>query len=190
PAAQVQPWSVELAAAGEEIQAYRAEHLAAIRRRFGQLVERLLGISDWAIVLRSGWPEGQSLLAALDAHLARDRQLGQTQDGPQRAELRLRLQERQTKTLISRGQQKQLIAALLVSQCELIREATGVAPILLVDDFTAELGEDYQRRLLSVLQDYPGQLFITSFERSGLLAKADAGALFHVEQGRVKTLSG
>ncbi|HSW15392.1 MAG TPA: DNA replication and repair protein RecF [Solimonas sp.] len=190
PAAEIQPWSVELAAAGEEIHGFRQEQLAAIRPRFGQLVEQLLGTSAWTMELQAGWTHGQSLLASLDAHLPRDRQLGLTQDGPQRAELRLRLQERQTKSLISRGQQKQLIAALLISQCELVWKTTGIAPILLVDDFASELGEEFQRRLLAVLLDYPGQLFLSSFERSGPLAELKDGAVFHVEHGQVHPVSG
>lgn len=189
-AQELQPWSVEVAAAGEEVHRYREAQLATIRPRLGELIGQLLDTRDWTVELQPGWPAGQSLREALDAHQARDRQQGLTVDGPQRAELRLRLHERQTKSLISRGQQKQLIAALLLSQCELVHQTTGTAPVLLVDDFTAELGEDYQRRLLGALQAYPGQLFITSFERSGALAEVTDCAVFHVEHGRVHSHSG
>ncbi len=184
-AAEIQPWSVELAAAGEEIQLYRLAQIEAVRDRLGQLIRHLLGTADWSVELHPGWSLQEGLLETLNHRLPRDRQLGMTQDGPQRAELRLRLYQRQTKTLISRGQQKQMIAALLVSQCELVHRQTGRAPILLVDDFAAELGEEYQQRLLEVLQNYPGQVFISSFERSGPLRQVRDCAVFHVEHGAV-----
>jgi DNA replication and repair protein RecF len=59
---------------------------------------------------------------------------------------------------------------------------------LLIDDFGAELAERYQSALLSALQRYPGQLFITAFERSGALAQDIPGLVFHVEQGALRQL--
>lgn len=190
PDRELEPWTVELATAGEQIQSYRLAQLEAIRPYMDVRVPQLLGTDDWSMELQPGWPGGQRLLDTLNAHLPRDRQQGLTQDGPQRAELRLRLHQRQTKSLISRGQQKQLIAALLLSQCELIYQTSGIAPILLVDDFGSELGEDYQQRLLQTLLDYPGQLFLTSFAPAGVLREIGDGALFHVEQGRCQPVSG
>lgn len=183
--AEIQPWSVELAAAGEEIQGYRQAQIEAVHGRLGELIRHLLGTDDWSVELHPGWSQQEGLLQTLNQKLARDRQLGMTQDGPQRAELRLRLHQRHTKTLISRGQQKQMIAALLISQCELIHRHTGRAPILLIDDFASELGEEYQLRLLEALKSYPGQLFVSSFERSGPLRQIQDCAVFHVEHGSV-----
>ena len=189
PDRELEPWTAELAQSGEQVHAYRLAQLEALRPYMERLVPRLLDTDDWSLDLQAGWTAGQSLRQTLDAHLARDRQQGLTQDGPQRAELRLRLFQRQTKTLVSRGQQKQLIAALLLSQCELICETTGSAPILLVDDFGSELGQDYQRRLFQTLRDYPGQLFITSFAPAGVLENIGEGAMFHVEHGRCRAVS-
>ncbi|AXQ27170.1 DNA replication and repair protein RecF [Solimonas sp. K1W22B-7] len=190
PDRELEPWTLELATAGEEIQRYRKAQLEAIRPYMDSRVKQLLGTDQWSMDLQAGWAAGQGLKESLDAHLARDRQQGMTQGGPQRAELRLHLHDRQTKTLVSRGQQKQLIAALLLSQCELIYRTTGTAPILLVDDFASELGEEYQQRLLGSLLEYPGQLFITSFAPSGVLEKLPDAAVFHVEQGRLHPVSG
>lgn len=183
--AEIQPWSVELAAAGEEIQHYRQAQIDAVRERLGALILHLLGTDDWTVELHPGWSLQDGLLETLNQRLPRDRQLGMTQDGPQRAELRLRLHQRHAKASISRGQQKQMIAALLISQCELIHQQSGRAPLLLVDDFAAELGEEYQQRLLGVLQAYPGQVFISSFERSGPLRQVRDCAVFHVEHASV-----
>lgn len=185
-AAEIEPWTRELASAGEALHGLRRQHVEQLRPRFQALVSVFLDTAESGMELAAGWSEDLPLRDALQARLPRDRQAGLTQDGPQRAELRLRLHSRQAKAVVSRGQQKLLIAALLLSQCELIARSTGAAPLLLVDDFASELGEGFQQRLLAALQAYAGQLFITGFERpAGLEDRVDA-ALFHVEQGLIR----
>jgi DNA replication and repair protein RecF len=60
-----------------------------------------------------------------------------------------------------------------------------VPPILLVDDFPAELATGFQAALMEALLAYPGQLFITAFEPTAALDTEFKGAMFHVERGSV-----
>jgi DNA replication and repair protein RecF len=183
----VRAWEGELVQSTLRIQALRQAHLDAIRPRFGVLVRDLLGISDWLLDLHPGWSRDHSYAESLSTQLARDRRMGTTVEGAHRAELRIRLDAHNARNRVSRGQQKLLVAALLIAQAELIRTQRGVAPLLLVDDFGAELATEFQRRFLAALRSYPGQLFITSFELGEGLADARGAALFHVEQGVVTT---
>jgi DNA replication and repair protein RecF len=89
---------------------------------------------------------------------------------------------------ISRGQQKLLIAAFVLAQCRLILAARGLAPVLLVDDFSAELSVEFQRRLLGALLSYPGQKFVAALEREGPLREAAECRVFHVEHGGLQAL--
>ncbi|MGH6645265.1 MAG: hypothetical protein ACRED3_21475, partial [Bradyrhizobium sp.] len=111
-------------------------------------------------------------------------QFSTTMNGPHRAELKIRAGDRVVRNRISRGQQKLLLSALLLSQCEQIHAQGGAAPVLLVDDFTAELATHYQQALLSELQSYAGQVFMTAFELNEVLRQAEP-AVFHVEHGNV-----
>jgi DNA replication and repair protein RecF len=183
--AAIRAWEGELVDSSLRIQALRQAHLDAIRQRFGILVRDLLGISDWTLDLHPGWSREHGYAESLTAQLARDRRMGTTVEGAHRAELRIRLDAHNARNRVSRGQQKLLVAALLIAQAELIRTQRGVAPLLLVDDFGAELATEFQRRFLGALQSYPGQLFITSFELGDGLASVRDAALFHVEQGTV-----
>ena len=56
------------------------------------------------------------------------------------------------------------------------------APILLLDDLSAELGEEFQGQLAGQLKSYPGQLFVTAFDRPREWSDPAKYSLFHVEQ--------
>lgn len=183
--AAVEAWNGELAQTGEEIQDYRAAHVEALRGPLAAEVAALLGPMDWSLELSRGWPADVSLAQALASHYEADRRLGATARGPHRAELRLRLAERSVRHQISRGQQKLLIAALLLAQAQLIRAQTGTEAVLLVDDFPAELGPPFQAALLEALQRYGGQVFLSAIERTGALESLGKSAMFHVEHGVV-----
>lgn len=185
----VEAWNGELAAAGEEVHGYRAEHVRALQAPLAAQISALLGGLEWSLELGQGWSAGRSLAEALADHYDQDRRQGMTVAGPHRAELKLKLAGRAAKRQASRGQQKLLIAALLLSQAELIRQASGRAPILLIDDFPAELGPAYQQALIDVLQRYGGQVFLTSIERTKALESVPKIALFHVEHGTVSPAS-
>ena len=185
---EVRVWDTELCLAGTALGQLRQSHLQAILPRAQVLAAELLDGVNISLELQPGWNIQQSLQERLVSQLERDRRMGMTVEGPHRAELRIRLDEHQVKNRISRGQQKLLIAALLLAQCELIRQHTGTAPILLVDDFPAELAAPFQQSLWQALSRYPGQVFVTSFDRSGPLSTLQDAAVFHVEQGRVTPL--
>jgi len=203
--AAVEAWNDEIAQSGEEVQAYRAEHVAALREPLRAEVDALLGPLEWSLELKRGWAAEHPLVEVLRSHYETDLRRGTTVSGPHRAELKLRLQGHAAKHHASRGQQKMLIAALLLAQARLIRERTGRTPILLLDDFPAELGPGFQQALIERLQRYDGQCFVTSIERTPALDRALAAALakavknapenapenavFHVEHGAVSRAS-
>ena len=176
-------WEPELAESGETLTTLRHRHLSAVAPAVARRLERLLDEGAWQFDLQPGWPRGQPLAEVLARSRAADRRLGITQAGPHRAELRIRAGEHAIKHRISRGQQKLLIAAMLLAQSEAVATATGQHPILLVDDFGAELAERFQSALLHELEHYPGQVIATAFERSGVLMRASDVSMFHVERG-------
>lgn len=183
--AEIESWNAELAAAGEEVHALREAHCAALREPLRDEMLRLLGPLEWSLELAPGWPAHKSLAATLADHFEQDRRQGKTLVGPHRAELRVKLADRSAKRQVSRGQQKLLVAALLLSQARLVAASGGITPTLLVDDFPAELGGPFQEALLGALASYPGQVFITAIDAGAALARVAENAVFHVEQGRV-----
>ncbi len=85
---------------------------------------------------------------------------------------------------LSRGQQKLLVLALNLGVMDMITEAKGVAPVLLVDDLAAELDRENRARLIDELERRAAQAFLTRIEDWALVASKPS-TLFHVEHGRL-----
>ena len=107
----------------------------------------------------AGW-EAQVRAALAEAgpkELAR----GQTLVGPHRDDLALTIDGRPAKVFGSQGQQRTVVLAMKLAELEHVREATGEAPLLLLDDVLAELDVRRQNALLSSIGD-DVQTFVTS----------------------------
>jgi DNA replication and repair protein RecF len=123
--------------------------------------------------LRGGW--------------ARDRQLGSTQAGPQRADLRLATEERSARQLVSRGQQKLLACTLILAATRVVQRHLGRPLLLLLDDPAAELDRGSLERLMEEVADLGSQVIATSLQ-SDVSLFPEAPARFHVEQGRLESI--
>ena len=176
-------WEPELAEAGQSLHRQRLAHVEALRPELERLVAEWLPDKALGLELQPGWA-GTDLMASLVDGRERDRRLATTAIGPHRAELRMRVDAHGARGRISRGQQKLLLASLLLAQCAQIRGQVGVQPTLLIDDFAAELAPGFQQWLLAQLMSYAGPVFISNFDR-GPFASA-ACEMFHVEHGTVR----
>lgn len=186
--AAVSVWDVELAESGGQVTEARRRHVEALIANFEPLVEELLQLSEARLEFHSGWNEQRDLLSVLREQLTQHRRLGVTSQGPQRAELKLSLGSQKLRGRVSRGQQKLLVAALVLAQCRILTDAGLPPPVILVDDFGAELSAEYQSRLATVLKRYPGQLFITAFE-CPIAFESGSMSMFHVEHGHLTAVN-
>ena len=110
----------------------------------------------------------------------------QTCVGPHRDDILFKINGTDAVKFASQGQQRTLVLALKLGELEIIKEKTGSAPLLLLDDVLAELDETRQNFLLKSIND-DIQTIITSvdtllFEEEFL---KDVG-IYSVEQGNVK----
>ena len=181
-------WDRELAEATEPLTALRSDHVERLAGETRTMLQTLLPGEDWNLEFSAGWDNRRPYQEVLAASRDRDRQRGLTLSGPHRAELGFYRAGRAVKGRISRGQQKLLIAAFVLAQCRLILAGGGQAPVLLVDDFSAELSAEFQRRLLGALLGYPGQKFVAALEREEPLRGLGACRMFHVEHGGLRPL--
>lgn len=110
-------------------------------------------------------PDERTLQAALAKALGRARSQelarGMTLLGPHRDDLRLLVNGVDMTTYGSRGQQRTVALALKLAEMAFIREQTGEAPILLLDDVISELDERRGQCLLGAIGEAQ-QLFITT----------------------------
>jgi DNA replication and repair protein RecF len=177
-------WNHELAELGGLVDLARRRMLEISRPTIEEFGQVLLG-SPLGIEYQQGWPADKSLEEALAEGIERDLQLGSTQAGPQRADLRLVYDERQARKLVSRGQQKLLACALILAATEVVQTHLERPLLLLLDDPAAELDSESVGRLMGCVEGLGCQVIATTLDRQQPLFSSSP-TLFHVEQGRVE----
>jgi DNA replication and repair protein RecF len=183
----IRGWNAEFVELAGRIDAGRRMALEVALDELQEIGEELLG-SEIRFDYRPGWKEGSGLAEALETGLDRDLQLGSTQAGPHRADLRLVYDERQARKLVSRGQQKLLACAMILAASETAQSALGRPLLLLLDDPAAELDDDSLGRLMARVRHLGCQVMATSLRPDAAIFGGE-GAVFHVEHGELTQAS-
>ena len=181
-------WDRELITASEQIDRLRQAYLQQLKPAFEQVLAELIDLSGLTLSYSRGWDKERDLAEVLQAGLERDRQLGYTQAGPQRADLRLRIGSHNAADVLSRGQQKLVVCALRIAQGHLLQAVKRGRCVYLVDDLPSELDEQHRRALCRLLEALDCQVFITGVEAAQIESfwREDTPlAMFHVEHGRI-----
>jgi len=135
--------------------------------------------------------DSEGLQSLLVKNFERDRILQHTSVGIHRDDLELLLGGFSAKKIGSQGQQKTLLISLKLSQFELMKQASGVKPILLLDDIFDKLDPRRVSKLIELVgNDQFGQIFITDSNKhrleEALGTLIDESFLFFVEDGAVE----
>jgi DNA replication and repair protein RecF len=64
--------------------------------------------------------------------------------------------------IASQGQHRSIVLALQLAEIDVIAEARGVAPVLLMDDVSSELDRERTAALIHAILDARGQVLITT----------------------------
>ncbi len=184
----IKQWDAELVAAAENLDQVRSQYLESLKTFIGQKIRGFDGLPEVDVSYQRGWREGLSYPEYLASQYDSDRERGFTQFGPHRADMRLRVKNLDARDVLSRGQQKLLVATLVLAQCQQMA-SLDTSTVILVDDLPAELDSDKRKALLDALENTGAQIFVTGTEK-GLFEGANfsQAGVFHVEQGRVTTL--
>ena len=180
------PWEIEMVRYGEVLSAVRARVMAALQPHWTETLQRL-DAPPASLRFERGWSENETLEGSLSRHRHRDREQRRTSRGPHRFDVRLEVDGRPARDVVSRGQQKLLGAAMTVVLMRYVAETAGRVPTLLLDDPAAELDEAHARALLQVARQLDAQQIITALDPSNLPTLAP-DRVFHVERGMVKTV--
>jgi DNA replication and repair protein RecF len=182
-------WDKLLIELADIISLKRREILEKITPYFNTIIKSLCLPGAISMKYLPGWQLPNSFSEALDLAYNKDRILGYTTIGPQRADIKFNVGQYQAADVLSRGQEKLLVASVLLAQGEYYRVATEQQAIYLFDDISSELDASNQKKLISLFQSIPGQYFITSLSNDLSKQFCDiASTVFHVEHGAVETL--
>lgn len=151
-------WSERLATLGDEIAALRVRAVTRVDGLADAVYREVAGGAKTLRVAlrRSGGdrPLADALAASADEERAR----GVTVVGPHRDDLELGLAGHPVAAYGSRGEARTTALALRVAEYRLLEEKHGEAPILLLDDFSAELDPDRRAYLLDLARACPQAL--------------------------------
>lgn len=192
-AASQAAWSRELSSASDEIDGYRRAYIQALKPVFERTLASLLSLEGFQLSYYRGWDKERPLAEVLAASIERDRLMGHTQAGPQRADLRLRIANHNAAETLSRGQQKLVVCALRIAQGHLVSETKRGQCIYLVDDLPSELDDQHRLALCRLLEQLNCQVFITCVDsnvlRDGWRDDTPV-SMFHVEHGAIAPIHG
>ena len=160
----------------------RLQLLHSIEKHLAEFLS-CIGFADTvSLKLYRGWKAGISLEETLKRAELQDLNRGFTSVGVHRSQLKILTAGAPVDKVFSRGQQKLLVYGLVLALCELMKDQTAAAPLLLIDDISAELDISNAQKVLDYLRNLEPQMFVTALDFSRHEASSDT-RVFHVEHG-------
>jgi len=142
---------------------------------------------DLDISYKPGWDVEKTLQEVLLANRNQDIKYGFTRYGIHRDDIVLTTCGLPVQQILSRGQIKTLSMLFVLSQIIYVSKFTDKNSILLIDDLESELDSDSVSYLLSQINNYNTQVFITLIKPAlEHVVSHQEYKMFHVEHGIIK----
>lgn len=154
-------WSAEMAEAGQALHQLREQRLEIAQPILESALKDLCSL-DVEFSYRPGWDIDNSLVELLDTTWDADRARGFSTLGPHRADLQFQVSGRPVQHVLSRGEGKVLVFAVLIAFAKVLASTVRVRPLMLIDELASELDGDNRERFLSALRELGMQTFITT----------------------------
>jgi DNA replication and repair protein RecF len=162
----------QLAASAVAVAAARAQAAALLSARLAEPRADGIGLPAGRMRVAGGFEEALAGRSAAEAEIgyrgalaagrAADREAGRTLAGPHRSDLDVRLAANDAPAaLCSTGEQKALLLGLVLAHAEIVAEASGMMPILLLDEAAAYLDPARRKGLFGRLAATGCQVFMT-----------------------------
>lgn len=180
------PWDKQLDQLAQELDLLRREYFVLWQQIFQKILSQLTSTSC-SIEYYKGWDKkntGKPLFEVLTDNFASDQLKTFTQYGPHQADILIHNDNNKAKHTLSRGQQKIILIALKLAQAQMLEGDC----LFLFDDYSSELDEDHQLKLMHYLMGHTGQYVITSTKdlaSQSLIAEKSVfktNEMFHVKQ--------
>ena len=185
-------WNIELAEYGTKVILKRKDFIEKINKISREIhssitneKESLEVIYDSFVPCEENVSVKENFLLKLEQTLKKDMFKGNTETGPHRDDLEIRINGIDIRKYGSQGQQRTAALSLKLAELKLIKEETDEEAILLLDDVLSELDSERQNYLINALKDT--QLFITATEiNDNLKEKLPEGCTFHIKNGKTE----
>lgn len=176
-------WDIELAKLAHSVSEMRAMYAEALRPEIEKTCRFFLPELEISVSFHQGWEKGADYLEILAQGFERDKNLGYTMIGPQKADFRFRANGLPVEDVLSRGQLKLLMCALRLAQGEYLVAQKARQCLFLIDDFASELDPVKRELLAHRLRQSGSQVFVTAITHDQLKQ------MEWLEQGSDRTFS-
>ena len=183
----LQVWDNELCYLSDRISEQRRSYFKQLLVLIKSTLNDFLPDFEISCQFFCGWDKNNKSLADyLRDNFSRDSQLGYTTTGPQKADIRFKIEGYPVADVLSRGQLKLFVYALQLAQGLFLNRIDNKQCIFLIDDFSSELDQNKQQILAKHIADSNAQLFITVIEPDNIdKLFAQNNSVFHVEHGQI-----
>lgn len=190
--ADLKAWDMELVRLAHVVSQLRAEYSEALRPEIEKTCRFFLPELEISVSFHQGWEKNADYAEILAQGFERDKGVGYTMIGPQKADFRFRANGLPVEDVLSRGQLKLLMCALRLAQGEYLVAQKERQCLFLIDDFASELDPTKRELLAHRLRESGSQVFVTAITEEQLQQmhwgeKAN-DHLFSVTQGQVQHL--
>lgn len=171
-------WTARFVELGTELTSLRRRVLARLAPLAASAYGEIAGTGQLLEAALRHAHDEESLADAIVARARDEAARGMTLAGPHRDDLELLLDGHPLRSFGSRGEARTAATALRVAEYRLLSERHGEPPVLLIDDFTAELDAGRREYLLQLAAATP-QAVVSGTEpppRWDQLIRLDAGA--------------
>mgnify|MGYP000870576840 FL=1 len=179
-------WDEELVKFTYQVTQWRKDYATALRTEIEKTCRLFLPELTISVNFHQGWDKDTHYSELLMQNFERDRAIGYTISGPQKADFRFRANGLPVEDVLSRGQLKLLMCALRLAQGEHLTAQKSRPCIFLIDDFASELDQSKRALLAERLQTSGSQVFITAITQEQLdEMQVSHGKLFQVNRGKI-----
>lgn len=188
---EIQSWNNILSDAAEKLTEFRRHYVQMFTEIFLPILNPIFAFDELAIKFYQGWPANSNLNELLRQNSQKDLDLGYTYYGAHRADLKLTIKGKPIDDVMSRGQQKIFVWLMRLSQAIILNQVIQKKPIILIDDFGAELDNTRLFALNDLIQQIEGQFFVTAIDKTSLeilRTEKQQHKMFHVKQDEVVLL--
>ena len=190
--AEIAPWDAQMIKSARWVDEYRSEYIISLVPVINEILSLLNQSMDVDISYYRGWDKKTDYATVLGNVFERDCRSGYSHQGPHRADIRIKVGGRYADEVLSRGQKKILIFAMILAQGKILNDRLNRKSIYLIDDISAELDVDHRSNLCTYLEGLETQVILTVVDTASILpyfSESLEKRMFHVEHGKVSQIN-
>lgn len=183
-------WDKELSLLAHQVSDWRYKYANTLRPSIEQSCALFLPELEIQLSFHQGWDKDQEYADLLAQNFERDKNIGYTVAGPQKADFRFKANGLPVDDVLSRGQLKLMMCALRLAQGEHLTQTQRRHCLFLLDDFASELDQTKRTLLAERLQNSGSQVFVTAITQEQLKQMPLANStLFTLHDGKLTQIS-